>query len=106
MDGLSLAVQEMFGLDPFCGAVFVSRAKRANRQSFRIQRTGIADRVSLASAIWPSAAHPGRRTQARERLDPGRGSPRFLPNVATLDVRSRLLCATGQRTAPCSDCSP
>jgi transposase len=31
IDGLALAVQEMFGLDPFCGAVFVFRAKRADR---------------------------------------------------------------------------
>lgn len=31
IDGLALAVQEMIGLDPFCGAVFVFRAKRADR---------------------------------------------------------------------------
>ena len=31
MDGLALAVQEMFGLDPFCGAAFVFRAKQADR---------------------------------------------------------------------------
>ena len=31
IDGLALAVQEMFGLDPFCGAVFVFRSKRADR---------------------------------------------------------------------------
>ena len=31
IDGLALAVQEMFGLDPFYGAVFVFRAKRADR---------------------------------------------------------------------------
>ena len=31
IDGLALAVQQMFGLDPFCGAVFVFRAKRADR---------------------------------------------------------------------------
>lgn len=33
IDGLALAVQEMFGLDPFCGAVFVFRAKRADHVS-------------------------------------------------------------------------
>jgi transposase len=27
-DGLAAAVQEMFGLDPFSGAVFVFRSKR------------------------------------------------------------------------------
>lgn len=31
IDGLALAVREMFGLDPFCGAAFVFRAKRADR---------------------------------------------------------------------------
>ena len=31
IDGLALAVQEMFGMDPFCGAAFVFRAKRADR---------------------------------------------------------------------------
>jgi len=31
MDGLALAVQEMMGLDPFCGAAFVFHAKRADR---------------------------------------------------------------------------
>lgn len=31
IDGLALEVQEMSGLDPFCGAVFVFRAKRADR---------------------------------------------------------------------------
>jgi transposase len=31
IDDLALAVQEMFGLDPFCRAVFVFRSKRADR---------------------------------------------------------------------------
>jgi transposase len=30
-DGLAAAVQEMIGLDPFCGAAFVFRSKRADR---------------------------------------------------------------------------
>ncbi|WP_081994683.1 IS66 family insertion sequence element accessory protein TnpB [Paracoccus sp. PAMC 22219] len=30
IDGLALVVQEMFGLDSFCGARFVFRAKRAD----------------------------------------------------------------------------
>lgn len=33
IDGLTLAVQEMFGMDPFCGAAFVFRAKRADHVS-------------------------------------------------------------------------
>ena len=31
LDGLAAAVQEMLGLDPFVGAAFVFRAKRADR---------------------------------------------------------------------------
>ena len=31
MDGLAAVVQEQLRLDPFCGAVFVFRAKRADR---------------------------------------------------------------------------
>ena len=58
IDGLALAVQEMFGLDPFCGAVFVFRAKRADRLSFYIQTARFADRISLAPAIRPGSACP------------------------------------------------
>jgi transposase len=42
MDGLALAVQEIMGLDPFCGAAFVFRAKRADRIKILIwDRTGM-----------------------------------------------------------------
>lgn len=58
IDGLALAVQEMFGLDPFCGAVFVFRSKRADRLSFYIQTARFADRISLAPAIRPGSARP------------------------------------------------
>ncbi len=38
MDGLAPAVQERLGLDPFCGAAFVFRAKRAASSSGRRSR--------------------------------------------------------------------
>ncbi len=100
-DGLAALVQSALKEDPFTGTVFVFRAKRRNRQSFSIQRTGIADRVSMASAFWPGAARPRWWPAARGWLDPGRGPARFLPNLAGLDVRSRLLCAAGQRATTC-----
>jgi transposase len=31
MDGLAAVVQQQLRLDPFCGAVFVFRARRADR---------------------------------------------------------------------------
>ena len=40
IDGLALAVQEMLGLDPFCGAVFVFRAASIRR---RLRSGGLAE---------------------------------------------------------------
>jgi transposase len=45
IDGLALAVQEMFGLDPFCGAVFVFRSKRADRIKLLVWEGG--------KFVWP-----------------------------------------------------
>ena len=41
-DGLAALVQQMFGLDPFSGAAFVFRAKRADRVKILVwDRTGL-----------------------------------------------------------------
>src|SRR3981081_2944716 len=41
-DGLAALVQQMFGLDPFSGAAFVFRAKRADRVKILVwDRTGM-----------------------------------------------------------------
>lgn len=57
MDGLALAVQEMMGLDPFCGAAFVFRAKRAYRIKILIwDRTGMVlvhKRLEGGAFVWP-----------------------------------------------------
>lgn len=57
MDGLALAVQEMMGLDPFCGAAFVFRAKRADRIKILIwDRTGMVlvhKRLESGTFVWP-----------------------------------------------------
>ena len=46
------------GSDPFSGALYVFRAKRADRLSFYIQTARFADRISLAPAIRPGSARP------------------------------------------------
>lgn len=46
------------GSDPFSGALYVFRAKRADRLSFYIQTARFADRISLAPAIRPGSACP------------------------------------------------
>jgi transposase len=57
IDGLALAVQEMFGLDPFCGAVFVFRAKRADRIKLLVwDQTGMVlvhKRLEGGKFVWP-----------------------------------------------------
>jgi transposase len=59
MDGLALAVQEMFGLDPFCGAAFVFRAKRADRIKILVwDQTGMVlvhKRLEGGKFVWPRA---------------------------------------------------
>ena len=56
IDGLALAVQEMFGLDPFYGAVFVFRAKRADRVKLLVwDQTGMVlvhKRLEGGHVVW------------------------------------------------------
>ena len=57
MDGLALAVQEILGLDPFCGAAFVFRSKRADRIKVLVwDRTGLVlvhKRLEGGKFVWP-----------------------------------------------------
>ena len=57
IDGLALAVQEMFGLDPFCAAVFVFRSKRADRIKLLVwDQTGmvlVQKRLEGGKFVWP-----------------------------------------------------
>lgn len=57
IDGLALAVQEMPGLDPYCGAAFVFRAKRADRIKILVwDRTGLVlvhKRLEGSKFVWP-----------------------------------------------------
>lgn len=57
MDGLAAAVQEMLGLDPFVGAAFVFRAKRADRIKILIwDGTGLVlvyKRLEGSKFVWP-----------------------------------------------------
>ena len=57
IDGLALVVQETMGLDPFSGAAFVFRAKRADRIKVLVwDQTGIVlvhKRLEGAKFVWP-----------------------------------------------------
>lgn len=59
IDGLALLVQEVMGLDPFSGAAFVFRAKRADRIKVLVwDQTGIVlvhKRLEGAKFVWPKA---------------------------------------------------
>ena len=56
-DGLALAVQEMFGLDPFSGAAFIFRSKRADRIKVLVwDQTGLVlvhKRLEGGKFVWP-----------------------------------------------------
>lgn len=56
-DGLAAFVQERLGLDPFCGAVFVFRSKRADRIKVLVwDRTGLVlvhKRLEGGKFAWP-----------------------------------------------------
>jgi transposase len=56
-DGLAAAVQEMIGLDPFCGAAFVFRSKRADRVKVLVwDGSGmvlIHKRLEGGRFVWP-----------------------------------------------------
>src|SRR6056297_1327422 len=62
IDGRALAVQEMLGHDPFCGAIFVFRAKRADRIKLLVwDQTGMVlvhKRLEGGRFVWPQV-HDG-----------------------------------------------
>ena len=69
MDGLAAVVQEALRLDPFSGAVFVFRAKRADRVKLLVWDgsglTLIYKRLHQARFVWP------RIEDGVMRLSPG-----------------------------------
>lgn len=65
-DTLAALVQEVLAADPYSGAVYVFRSKRASFTSFNIPIAVRSDRVSLASvareAASPRSVHGPSRT--------------------------------------------
>ena len=57
LDGLAAAAQEILGLDPYSGAAFVFRAKRADRIKILVwDRTGLVlvhKRLEGSKFVWP-----------------------------------------------------
>ena len=83
IDGLALAVQQMFGLDPFCGAVFVFRAKRADRIKLLVP----------AAATAPSSHAAARQSYRSE------GTVELGKRTARLPRRATKPCAPRDTTA-------
>ncbi|MBB4276377.1 IS66 family insertion sequence element accessory protein TnpB [Rhizobium mongolense] len=56
-DGLAALVQPMFGLDPFSGAAFIFRSKRADRLKILVwDKTGLVlihKRLEGTKFVWP-----------------------------------------------------
>jgi len=51
-EGLAALVREEMRVDPFGGAIFVFRAKRAQRPTLCIRFPFRHDRLSVASPVW------------------------------------------------------
>jgi len=64
-DGLAAQVQTVLSLDPYGGALFVFRGRRAQRPTFRIQFTLGDHRLSMAPAGWADV--PGLIAPSRPR---------------------------------------
>lgn len=74
-DGLSLAVQEQLGMEPFSGAVFVFRAKRADRIKLLVwDQTGMVlvhKRLEGAKFVWSAPKAPPRAGPIHHHTDLG-----------------------------------
>jgi transposase len=56
MEGLATLVREHMKADPFSGAVYVFRAKRAQHATFCIQSSKCDNCISMASPFWTNAS--------------------------------------------------
>ena len=93
MDGLAAVVQQQLRLDPFCGAVFVFRAKRADRVKLLVWDgsglTLIYKRLDEGKFVWPriedgrdaAVAGPARGAVRGARLE-ARAQPAGGPAAA------------------------
>ena len=113
IDGLALAVQEMFGLDPFCGAVFVFRSKRADRIKLLVwDQTGMVlvhKRLEGGKFVWPQVQDGVMRVPAIEAALKANWSAGAIDNVkvsanglmsdihGTSDYRANLVKVMAQR---------
>lgn len=72
MDGLAAIVQSEFDLDPFSGAIFVFRAKRADRLKIVVwDGTGLVlvyKRIEEAGFAWPQV-HDGTISLTRSQFE-------------------------------------
>ncbi|NEV02731.1 IS66 family insertion sequence element accessory protein TnpB, partial [Bradyrhizobium uaiense] len=67
MEGLATLVRESMAADPFSGAVYVFRAKRAQHATFCIQSSKRDNCISVASAF--SADASGRTFPTRQGFE-------------------------------------
>src|SRR3546814_14289358 len=88
-DGLAAAVQEMFGLDPFSGAAFVFRSKRADRIKILVwDRTGLVlvhTRLDGGKFVWQGVRDGVLRMSTAQAAELSRG----LGSLPALPARAR-----------------
>ena len=129
-DGLGALVQQMFGLDPFSGAAFVFRAKRADRVKILVwDRTGLVlVHKRLALGNWtgracfhlkPIAERMCAHLSTADRLTSSSGrwnwsgrsfsdlAPNFSRRMSTMMVSSRCRASSESASVACvrANCS-
>ena len=64
LDGLAMLVQQVFGGNPFDGAVYAFRGRRAQQATYCIWFSNGADRLSVASTVRSNPSHRAAPTRA------------------------------------------
>ena len=104
-DGLAALVREMMRADPFDGAIYVFRAKRADRLKLLFwDGTGVcllAKRLEESEFRWPRMEDGVMRLSSAQfsALLEGLDWRRVRPAKETRRLRARLTCDKGIRTA-------
>jgi transposase len=90
-DGLAARVSQLLLADPFCGQLFLFRAKRGKHTTFHIQFASRDDCLSLASFVGADVASLAASARQRADLHLHGRATWLQPGVAQLDVRSGVL---------------
>jgi transposase len=98
-EGLAALVRETMGADPFSGAIYVFRARRAKLPTFCIWFPLCGGLLPMASAVRANVASLAVSPRQGVDMHLYRRAARPLPRAPELDVRRELLLRHDVRAA-------